>query len=67
ILTKPGNLELTKQKISETGLTATEANLSFIPKNPEKISEADQATYEKLFEDLDDQQDVEEVYTTLEF
>lgn len=67
ILTKPGNLELTKQKISETGLTATEANLSFVPKNPEKISEADQATYEKLFEDLDDQQDVEEVYTTLEF
>jgi len=67
ISTKPENLESTKQKISETGITAAEANLTFVPKNPEKISEANQAAYEKLFESLDDQQDVEEVYTTLEF
>jgi len=67
ILTKPERLESTKHKISEIGLTVSEANLSFLPKNPEKISETDQTAYEKLFEDLDDQQDVEEVYTTLEF
>lgn len=67
ILTKPENLESTKHKIAEIGLSATEANLSFIPKNPEKISEANQTAYEKLFEDLNDQQDIEEVYTTLEF
>jgi len=65
IFTKPENLELTKQKILEAGFVIAESSLDFVPKNAEKISPSEQETYEKLFEALDEQQDVEEVYSNI--
>lgn len=67
ILTKPGDLELVKQEIIKAKMGISEINLDFIPKTSEKISEEERGAYEKLFEALDEQQDVEEIYSNIEF
>lgn len=67
ILTKPEDLELVKQEIIKAKMEISETSLDFIPKTSEKISEEERGAYEKLFEALDDQQDVEEIYSNIEF
>jgi len=67
IFTQPECLELVKQKIIEVGLEISDASLDFVPKTTEKISEDEKENYEKFFEALDDQQDVEEIYSNIEF
>ena len=67
ILTKPEDLELVKQEIIKAKMEISETSLDFIPKTSEKISEEERGAYEKLFEALDEQQDVEEIYSNIEF
>lgn len=67
ILTKPEDLELVKQEIIKAKMEISETSLDFIPKTSEKISEEEREAYEKLFEALDEQQDVEEIYSNIEF
>jgi len=67
ILTKPEDLELVKQEIIKAKMEISETSLDFISKTSEKISEEEREAYEKLFEALDDQQDVEEIYSNIEF
>lgn len=65
IFTRPENLDLVKQKILEAGLKISESSLEFVPKNAENISDAEKETYEKLFEALDEHQDVNEIYSNI--
>jgi len=67
IYTQPENLYSTQQKISKMGFLILESSLDFIPKNIETISEEERIIYEKLFEELDEQADVKDIFSTIEF
>lgn len=67
VFTKPESLESVKKTLIDGGIKINEAALDFIAKNLEKASENEKSTYEKLFEALDDQQDVESLYSNIEF
>ncbi len=66
IYTKPEELEKIKKSLSEKNLKAEDSSLVWTPKNETQI--ADQKAkerLEKLFEALDDNEDVNEVYTNI--
>lgn len=67
VICKPENLEKLKEIILKSGYKIPESSVSFIPKNPEVAAEAEREHLEKLFEALDDQQDVAEIYSTITF
>jgi YebC/PmpR family DNA-binding regulatory protein len=67
IICKPENLEKLKEIIIKSGYKISESSVAFLPKNQEVVSEAEREHLEKLFEALDDQQDVAEIYSTITF
>lgn len=67
IICKPENLEKLKEAILKSGYKISESLVTFLPKNPETIPEEEKNHLIKLFEALDDQQDVAEIYSTITF
>jgi len=64
IYTKPEELEKIKKSLSEKNIKADESALVWIPKNETLLEDQkDKERLEKLFEALDDNEDVSEVYT----
>lgn len=67
VYTEPDNLYNLQQKIKNIGINVLEASLDFIPKNIEKISDEEKNIYENLFEELDEQAEVKDIFSTIEF
>ncbi|MGB9847708.1 MAG: YebC/PmpR family DNA-binding transcriptional regulator [Minisyncoccia bacterium] len=67
VYTEPDNLYNLQQKIKNIGINVLEASLDFIPKNTEKISDEEKNIYENLFEELDEQAEVKDIFSTIEF
>ena len=53
------------QKFEELGIELTKAELKRIPNNPQPFSEAQQEDIGKLIEKLEDDDDVQAVYTNI--
>ena len=60
----PSALASIREKLQEKGLEAA-SSLDWVPKEHIRISEEDQAAAERLFEALDDQEDVQDIYSNL--
>jgi len=67
IITKPNDLEKMKEEILKSGKQIFESSVTFLPKNPEIVSETEKEHLNKLFEELDNHQDVVEIYSTIIF
>lgn len=66
VYTKPNELYRIKTLIQEMGIEIESATLDFIPKTPIKIDNAEaKAKLNKLFELLDEHDDVEEIYSNV--
>lgn len=64
IYTKPEELEKTRKALEEKNIKADDASLVWMPKNEMQISDPkDKERLEKLFEALDDNDDVSEIYS----
>lgn len=66
IFSKPEDLESIKKKLQEKGVMINQTSFDLIPKD--KLAQPDQATLfglQKLFDALDDQSDVQEIYSNL--
>lgn len=59
------NLEMVKQNLEKAGLRPESAELAWIPQNPLEATDAQRVKLEKLFEALDDYEDVQEIYSNL--
>jgi len=67
IYTQPENLFNIQQKIKDFGFEIEDASFEFIPKNIENISDEERNIYEKLFNELDDQEEVKDIYSSIDF
>jgi YebC/PmpR family DNA-binding regulatory protein len=67
IITQPHNLEIIKEELLKSKKQISESSITFLPKNPEIVSDKEKEHLEKLFEELDNHQDVVEIYTTITF
>ena len=67
IITKPNDLEKVKEELLNSEKQISESSLSFLPKNPEIVSESEKETLIKLFGELDNHQDVAEIYSSIDF
>ncbi len=67
IYTQPENLFNIQQKIKDFGFEIEDASFEFIPKNIENISDEERNIYEKLFDELDDQEEVKDIYSSIDF
>jgi YebC/PmpR family DNA-binding regulatory protein len=65
VYTKMEDLQKVKENLEKEILQIENANLSYIPLQKITLDEKNKATYEKLLELLDDQEDVEMVYDNL--
>ena len=66
IQTKPTELNNVKNNLETKGIKVESANLEWMPKNPVKIEdEKNKIQIEKLFEALDEQNDIQEIYSNL--
>lgn len=65
VFTDPKDLMSIKDQLEKNGFPITEASLTYIPKTTVKIDENTRLDYEKLLEQLDDQDDVDEIYDNL--
>ena len=65
IYTKPEDLENTKKTLEEKGLKIEESNLSWIPKEEIAIDKKTQEKAQKLFEALDENDAVQDIYYNL--
>ena len=66
VSTAPNDLHAVKQALEEAGLTATEAELSWIPKNTVRVEGSEAQSLLKLIEALDDLDDVQKVDANFE-
>ncbi len=66
IYVKPDELYSAKDKIHKEGFTATGFGFEWIPENKMKTDDNLNSKIEKLFEALDDHEDVNEVYSNIE-
>lgn len=62
VLTSPSDLNSVKIKLESANLLTKESRFVFIPKNLEVVSESEQSQYEKIFEVLDDNNDVTDIF-----
>lgn len=68
ILTKPEELYQVSKKLEENGIKTKESLFDYIAKNPIKITdESEKESVEELFEAMDDHDDVQEIYSNIEF
>ncbi len=65
IYTKPENLEKVKKSLEEKGIKIESAGLDYIAKEEVEISEKDKQAAEKLFEALDSNDAVNDIYSNL--
>ena len=66
VSTAPNDLHAVKQALEDAGLKATEAELSWIPKNTVRVEGGDAQSLLKLIEALDDLDDVQKVDANFE-
>ena len=67
VYTKIDKLEEVKQNIENQGIKIESASLDWVPKETISIEEKDRALYQKLFEALDENEDIQEIYSNLPF
>ena len=67
IFTKTEILEKVKKSLEDQGLKIESASLDWTPKNLINIDEKNRLACQKLFEALDENEDVQEVYSNLSF
>ncbi len=65
IQTKPNDTEKLKNSFEGKNLKILSSGLEWIPNEEISVSESDKAAVEKLFEDLDDSEDVQNFYSNL--
>ena len=65
VYTAPADLETVKKALGQKGVVAESATLDWVPKDPFKATEKVQEANQKLFEILDEQDDVQDVYSNL--
>jgi YebC/PmpR family DNA-binding regulatory protein len=65
IYTKPENLERVKKNLEEKGIKIDSSSLDWVAKEEIKVSEEDKIAAQKLFEDLDESEEVQEIYSNL--
>lgn len=66
ILTKPEDFDRIKKNFEQQKVKIESAKLEYIPKNPIKIDETQKEEIEKLFNELDENNDVQEIYSNIE-
>lgn len=68
VITKPDELYQVKKYLEDNGIAAERAEFDFEPKNIVTVSDPEQRKkIEELFEALDDNEDVQEIYSNVEF
>lgn len=65
ITCNPKALDAVKQAVSELGFKIEEAELEWVPRTPVKISESDEEKAVEFLQDVEDLEDVQNVYTNL--
>lgn len=65
VRTKAEKLEEVKKNIETQNIKLESTSLDWVPKETINISEKDKATCEKLFEALDENEDIQEIYSNL--
>lgn len=65
IHTKVESLEAVKKKVEDQGINIESSSLDWVPKETISVDEKDKATCQKLFEALDENEDVQEIYSNL--
>jgi YebC/PmpR family DNA-binding regulatory protein len=65
IFTDPKELQAVQDKLIEKNIDISDAGLAYLPKNTVEVDEKTKASYEKLIEALEDQEDVEEIFDNL--
>ncbi len=65
IYTAPGDLGLVRENLEKEGIEILSADIDMIPDNYAEVSDAQRASVEKLIDNLEDNDDVQNVYTNL--
>ena len=65
VYTKPDELEGVRKNLEEKGVKAESASLDWVPKENIKVDETTKGACEKLFEALDENDSVQEIYSNL--
>lgn len=66
ILTKPEDFDNVLKELEQSGYEFLESEVSMIPENYVNVSDEDRAKVERLIEMLEDNDDVQDVYTNME-
>ena len=67
IYTEPENLQKLKEKLEKQEIKIENAELEFMPKEKTTVDENLKTKLEKIFEDLEDDDDVNNIYTNADF
>jgi transcriptional/translational regulatory protein YebC/TACO1 len=65
VYTEAKNLQKVQAKLIEKGIKITDSGLVYLPKSTVKIDENTRLDYEKLLEQLDEQDDVDEIFDNI--
>jgi transcriptional/translational regulatory protein YebC/TACO1 len=66
VYTKPENLEKTKNNLEKSGIKIEDVSLDWVPKNELKVDDPSlKKQLENLFEALDENEDVKEIYSNI--
>ena len=63
VICNKGDLQAVDKVVTESGLVSTSAELEYVPQNEVQLSESDEAKLASLIEKLDDDDDVNNVFT----
>ncbi len=66
VYTKPEELDKVKKNLEAQGIKIESASLDWVPKEPIKVNDKDREKLNKLFEELDENDAVQNIYSTLE-
>ncbi|WP_186786741.1 YebC/PmpR family DNA-binding transcriptional regulator, partial [Oenococcus oeni] len=64
IFSQPADFAAVEGALTDKGYDLAESEITMIPQNPVEVPEADQEKFEKLIDELEDNDDVLAVYTT---
>ncbi|MCD6232991.1 YebC/PmpR family DNA-binding transcriptional regulator [bacterium] len=65
VYTKPEELEKVKENLKSQGIKIKSASLDWVPNQEIEVSEKDKISLEKLFEELDENDAVQDIYSNL--
>lgn len=65
IFTKPENLQKAKEVLDKENIAAGSADMEYVAKEPKEVSDAEWEKIESLIDALDENEDVDEVYTNV--